>query len=441
MNPKTKKSSLIFWIIIGLFFGTLVGGFFPEMGKKFGILGEVFMNLLKMIVIPLVITSLISGITALGDIRKVGVIGRRSILFYMSTTAISVLIGLVLVNIIKPGKAISIDSKISLSTQNHVEEKMDKSLSDAIKEVILGDTASGKEGLIPKNIFNAMVNMDILPIIFFSLLVGFALSTLGGKAQGFINSINVLNDAIMKIIHWIILAAPIGIFGLISDRIGRSGGFVGFYPELTSVANFFMTVFLGLLIHSIVVLPLFLKFFGKKNPIKYFKGMRLAILNAFSTASSSATIPLTMSCVEQNNQISKRTSSFVIPLGATINMDGTALYESVAALFIAQLYGIDLSLIQQCIVFLTATLAAIGAAGIPEAGLVTMVIVLRAVNLPTEGIALLLTIDWLLDRFRTATNVWGDSIGAGVVESLGANDIYKPKSKKKIFFLFKPFLK
>jgi solute carrier family 1 (high affinity glutamate transporter) protein 1 len=189
-------------------------------------------------------------------------------------------------------------------------------------------------------------------------------------------------------------------------------------PELTALGKYSFTVLFGLAIHGIIVLPLILKIIGRRSPGKFVRGMGPALLSAFSTASSSATLPITMQGVEEENGISNRTASFVLPLGATINMDGTALYESVAAIFIAQVYGIPLSPVMQAVIFLTATLAAVGAAGIPQAGLVTMIIVLRAVNLPIEGIGLLLAIDWLLDRFRTTVNVWGDSVGAGVIETL-----------------------
>jgi Na+/H+-dicarboxylate symporter len=222
----------------------------------------------------------------------------------------------------------------------------------------------------------------------------------------------------MRLVHWIMLVAPIGIFGLVGARIGKAGGFAGFMPELMALGKYFFTVLFGLALHGLVTLPLILFFIGRRNPIRYGSGVGTALLNAFSTASSSATIPLTMEGVEDQNGISNRVASFVLPLGATINMDGTALYEAVAAMFIAQVYGIELGPVQQFVIFITATLAAVGAAGIPEAGLVTMVIVLKAVGLPIEGIGLILTIDWLLDRFRTTVNVWGDAVGAGVIETL-----------------------
>ncbi|MEK7486534.1 MAG: dicarboxylate/amino acid:cation symporter, partial [Planctomycetota bacterium] len=308
--------------------------------------------------------------------------------------------------------------KIYLAIAKKVKGKETKSAGETIREVFVGDSTKNKEGLIPQNLFNAMLNMDLIPLIFFSILLGAALSTLGPRAKGVIDGFSVLNDAIMKIVEWIMVIAPVGIFGLVAGRIGAAGGFSGFLPELIAVGKYCFTVILGLTIHGIIILPALLWIFGKRNPWTFTKGMATALLNAFSTASSSATIPLTLEGVEKENGISHRTTSFVVPLGATVNMNGTALYEAVAAIFIAQVYGIPLPLSTQIIIVLTATLAAIGAAGIPEAGLVTMVIVLRAVDLPVEGIGLLLAVDWILDRFRTTINVWGDCVGAGIIETL-----------------------
>jgi len=506
-------------IVIAIVMGTLIGGMLPDLATRFEILGQVFLNGLMMIVVPLVMLSMIVGITGLGDIRKVGAIGRRTVVFYMITTGFSVLAGLVLVNIVQPGKDISpgerhaafeyrlsgensrrlklksgtwertnynekyllvltdqgvrgvIDSistnaitvklwephrsddvfyiksadgtalpfrrvegqlvsaepkllplgtgvEITLPIAQKVRGKEGRDMGKVIGEVFVGDKKSGKEGLIPRNLFNAMVRSDILPLIFFSLLIGAALSVLGERGKAAIDVFNTLNDAVMQLVHWMMMIAPLGIFGLIAARIGHAGGFSGFLPELLALGKYSFTVVFGLAFHAFVVLPIILLFFGKRNPLKFAAGMGAALLNAFSTASSSATLPLTMEGVKVENGISNRTASFVLPLGATINMDGTALYEAVAAMFIAQVYGISLGPVEQVVIFMTATLAAIGAAGIPEAGLVTMVIVLKAVGLPIEGIGLILTIDWLLDRFRTTVNVWGDSVGAGVIETL-----------------------
>ena len=509
---------ILIGIIIAIIVGTIVGGWLPGVAVKTDILGEIFLNSLKMIVVPLVMLSMIVGITGLGDIRNLGSIGGRTVLYYMATTGISVLIGIILVNVVQPGKDIShgeerpelaytlsgdgdrtvnltngtwkrtrysekymlmlsdqqvegeIESlseksatvkswknraegvfhiatdsgehlpyrrvngevvsaetvlsqngqglEVKLPVAQEVRGKEERDMGGTLKEVLLGDKSTGKEGMIPRNVFNAMVRMDILPLIFFSLLIGATLSVLGERGRPAISVISGLNDAVMQLVHWIMVLAPVGIFGLVAGRIGHAGGFKEFLPELLAVGKYSFTVVLGLGVHGIIILPLILLLIARRNPLTYLKGMSTALLNAFSTASSSATLPLTMRAVQKENGVSNRTASFVLPLGATINMDGTALYEAIAAMFIAQVYGISLGPAEQTVIVLTATLAAIGAAGIPEAGLVTMIIVLRAVDLPIEGIGLILTIDWLLDRFRTTVNVWGDSVGAGVIESL-----------------------
>lgn len=526
MNQTTHEApsenggghNILIGIIVAIVVGIILGGWLPGVAAKTHILGEIFLNLLKMIVVPLVMLSMVVGITGLGDIRNLGPIGGRTVLYYMATTGISVLIGIILVNVIQPGKGISHGEErpdlaytlsgdgnrtvnltngkwnktrysekymlmladqqvegeivslsemsatvkfwknkaegvfhiatdtgehlpfrrangevvsadpelsqngqglqIKLPVAQEVRGKEERDMGGTLKEVLLGDKSTGREGMIPRNVFNAMVRMEILPLIFFSLLIGATLSVLGERGRPAITVISGLNDAVMRLVHWIMVLAPVGIFGLIAGRIGHAGGFKEFLPELMAVGKYSFTVVFGLGVHGLIILPLILLLIARRNPIRYIKGMSTALLNAFSTASSSATLPLTMRAVEHENKVSNRTASFVLPLGATINMDGTALYEAVAAMFIAQVYGIELGPVQQMVIFLTATLAAIGAAGIPEAGLVTMVVVLKAVGLPIEGIALILTIDWLLDRFRTTVNVWGDSVGAGVIESL-----------------------
>ena len=523
-----NHQNILVGIIIAIVLGTVTGGWLPNLAVKFSILGEVFLNSLMMIVVPLVILSMIVGITGLGDIRNLGSIGMRTVLYYLMTTGIAVLIGIILVNITQPGKGISAGEKhpgygytisgennrtvilnetwektryndnylivlldqdvqgaiesisenivtvklwesrrpgdmfyinaedgtrlpfrridrelvstepelassgtgveITLAVAEKLRGKEKGDIGSTLKEVLVGNKQTGKQGMIPRNIFSAMAQMEILPLIIFSLLLGAALSVLGDRVRSTIEVISTLNNAVMQLVHWIMVIAPVGIFGLISARIGHAGGFGGFLPELLALGKYSFTVLLGLAIHGFVVLPLILKILGRRNPASYVKGVGAALLNAFSTASSSATLPLTLQGVEEENGISNRTASFVLPLGATINMDGTALYESVAAIFIAQVYGIPLSPVLQGVIFLTATLAAIGAAGIPEAGLVTMVIVLKAVGLPVEGIGLLLAIDWLLDRFRTTVNVWGDSVGAGVIETLELRD-EKPRAE------------
>ncbi len=515
MSEETEGSGrskhwLLYAILAAIALATLTGGFLPELAAETEILGELFLNALKMIVVPLVMLSIMVGITNLGDIRSLGPIGGRTVLYYMATTGLAVIAGMLLVNLIAPGEGLSegerhpamgyrLDGEglrtvelegalgkrydgtyaLTLTDQNvtgmisaieegritvidwrlttpnadyltteagqrlllidgvraqlnlnpagqgiavdlpmaaSVKDKEGRGIGSAVREVLLGNPRTGKEGMIPENVFKAMAETDILPLIFFALLIGAALSVLGEKGRPAIAVISALNDAVMQLVNWIMVTAPIGIFGLVAARIGEAGGFGGFLPELMAVSKYFLTVLLGLTLHGVVVLPLLLLLFARRNPVAYAGGMSTALLNAFSTASSSATLPVSMKGTTENG-VSKRSSSFVLPLGATINMDGTALYEAVAAMFIAQVYAISLGLGEQVVIVLTATLAAIGAAGIPEAGLVTMVIVLNAVGLPIEGISLILAVDWLLDRFRTTVNVWGDSIGAGVIDA------------------------
>ena len=529
---KTTHNRILIEIVFGIITGVLLGGFLPGFSIKLSFLGDIFLNSLMMIVVPVVMFSIISGITGIGNIKSLGKLGKNTIIYYLVTTAISVTIGLVLVNIIKPGKDVSTGEKhtnieyiisaadqhivklhngslikddydnkyrLALSDQNitgvinkiannkvyisywlpkdetkiiylsddnnhkHPFKIINKKLTSAepdvqingkgidislnyqvkltqrnndifatLNTVFLGNKTSGQEGLIPRNVFNAMVRMDILPLIIFSLLIGCVITIMGDKGKQLNNLFSSLNEAFMILTGWIIEIAPFGILGLIASKIGLEGGFRHFIPELIAVGKYSLTVLLGLAIHGFVVLPLILWTLGKRSPWQFFKGVATPLLNAFSSASSSATLPLTISEIENKNNISSETAGFVLPLGATINMDGTALYEAIAAMFIAQIYGIDLGFSQQLIIFLTATLAAIGAAGIPQAGLITMVIVLKAVNLPVEGIGMILTVDWLLDRFRTTVNVWGDSVGCAVVEICNLKGFQNLKKKEDV---------
>lgn len=487
---------LLFLMVAGIIIGIVIGGFFPETGKKMAFIGDFFIGYLKMLVVPLVITSMIAGVTGLGDIRKLGGLGRKTILYYMATTGISVLIGIILVVIIGPGRAdtdeeqlrlrgghsfpelsytvsgnqitfthdgvksefderymiILKDQKgvrgnisgnrdektiivsnwvkedelthktenavpmtkgkgvvLDLSLSDKVIDKQGQTIGETLKDVLLG--------LAPNNIVKAMAETKILPIIVFAMIFGAILTTLGTQGKPVIDFFIGANETILKFVQLLMLIAPLGIACLIAGKLGTAGGIEKFGLEFKKIGYYAITVITGLLIHALVILPLILKFFAKRNILSYAKGMSTALLTALSTASSSATLPVTIKCAEDNNRVSPKAAGFVLPLGATINMDGTALYEAVAAIFIAQLYGIDLGMGHLFVIFLTATLAAIGAAGIPEAGLVTMVIVLEAVGLPIEGISMILMIDWFLDRGRTTINVWGDSIGAAFIDA------------------------
>lgn len=436
------KSNTNKFILIGILVGIILGGILGyNLGEKMlwaSFLGKLFLNALKMIVVPLIITSMVTGVASLGDIRKLGGTAGKTILYYFATTFASVIIGIICVNLIQPG------------LWQNVAFTPEPPSADSGSFSIVGFFLN----LIPTNIFSAMSETKILPLIIFSLFFGAVLSTIGRKGKPIIEMFDGLNEVIMKMVHVVMYIAPLGVFGLVAGKIAEAsmptlaiadfegirtavsvlisaeagqiysdyakqlteGGGHLVWMEISKVGKYSLTVIAGLTIHAVIVLPLILRFWAKRNPIKYGYGVFQAVATAFSTASSSATLPVTLECVQKNNGVNRKAASFVLPLGATINMDGTALYEAVAAIFIAQLYGIDLTFAQQIIIVLTATLAAVGAAGIPQAGLVTMVIVLESVNLPIEGIASILAVDWLLDRFRTSVNVWGDTVGAAVIE-------------------------
>lgn len=401
-------------ILIGILIGIILGGFLGyTLGEKMvwaSFFGTLFLNALKMIVIPLIITSMVTGVAALGDIRKLGGTAAKTVGYYLMTTFASVIIGIIVVNLIQPGVGQSIFNQSA------------EPVADAGEFSILGFFLK----LIPTNVFEAMAETRVLPLIIFSLFFGAVLTTIGKKGEMLIEIFDGLNEVIMKMVHIIMWFAPVGVFGLVAGKIATviatadpsiTGGVNPVLYEILKVSKYSLSVLTGLSIHAFIILPLILYLLTRRNPLKYGSNVFQAVATAFSTASSSATLPITLDCVQKYNKVNRKAASFVLPLGATINMDGTALYEAVAAIFIAQLYGVDLTFGQQIIIVLTATLAAIGAAGIPQAGLVTMVIVLQAVNLPVEGIASILAVDWLLDRFRTAVNVWGDSVGAAVIEN------------------------
>lgn len=398
-----KNNRLLYLMITGILLGIFCGWVFGKSMESVGWLGEMFLDSLKMLVVPLIISSMIVGISGLGDIRKVGKTGLITLTFFMATTGIAVGIGLVMVNVLEPGAAIEMtENKIP----EHVADKKAIGITDILKS------------FVSPNLIHSMANMEILPLILFSLVFGAVLTTLGEPGKQAIAFFDTVNTAIMKIVHLIMYFAPIGVFALIASKLGAAGGGDLFLTELAKIGKYAWTVILALLIHGVLVLPVILYFVTGRNPLVYFKNLTPALTTSFSTASSSATLPVTIECAEENNQVSRKASLFVLPLGATVNMNGTALYEAVAVMFIAQMMGIEMGFAEQMIVLITATLAGIGAAGIPEAGLVTMVMVLQAVGLPLEGIGMLLSIDWFLDRCRTTLNVWGDSVGAAVVDTL-----------------------
>ncbi len=384
-------------IFLGLALGIFFGVFFKEYLVFLTPVAEVFIRALRMIVMPLIFASLVMGVVNLGNIQHLGKIGMRTFLYYLTTTVMAVLIGLFVVNLIQPGVGAALDFNVTVIPRD-IQEHSHFGLSSILVDIV------------PDNIFKAIADGKMMPLIFFSILVGCALNLIGKKGDGFTKFVDGLNEVMLKITHWIMKTAPIGVFALMATLVGTTG-FSAFKP----LALFVLVVILGLALHTALTLCSALVFFARLSPVKFARQMFPALATAFTTDSSLATLPVTIECLEKRVGISNKVTSFVVPLGATVNMDGTALYEAVAAVFIAQVYGFDLSMMDQVVIFVSATLASIGAAGIPSAGLVTLLIVLRAVDLPTEGIGLVFAIDRVVDMFRTTVNVFGDAVGAAVI--------------------------
>ncbi len=389
---------LLVFIIIGVIAGLIVGWYWGEDATAVAWLGKLFLNTLSMLVIPLLVSAVISGVTSLGDVRQLGRLSGITISYYLITVGIAVLIGLIMVNLIQPGVGISTEGL------GHPDEILLAVEKNGIGDILLS--------MVAPNLIAAAAETNLLPLILWSVAFGIALASLGDKGKPAARFFESLNEGMMLLVSWVMYFAPIGVFGLIAGMFGAAGSAQAFIGTVQAVGLHVVTVLSGLAIHF-AILTLILVFIAGQ-PIGYLIGMLRAIVTSFATASSTATLPITIQCAKESG-IDERARRFVLPLGSTVNMDGTALYEAAAAMFIAQAYGLQLGIAQQSIIFVTATLAAIGAAGIPQAGLVTMIIVLQAVGLPIEGIGLLLSVDWFLDRFRTSTNVWGDAVGAAVV--------------------------
>jgi len=401
-NSKPWFFKLHWQVLIALAAGVAFGWLAPAAAEGIGFLGDIFLRLLKMIIIPLIFTSLVSGIASLGSARSVGRVGIRTVIYYTASTTLAIAVGLTLVNVIKPG------SQLVLSGAGKLPEGFSTS-SQTLPEFLLR--------MVPDNIMSAMAAGDVLPVIVFALLFGLFLTRLNGPN---VDVVHRLVNGVLEVIQALTLAivklAPVGIFALLAREVARSGPGI-----IWDLRFYFVTVGFGLLIHATITLPLILFVLGRRQPFSYVREMAPALATAFSTASSSATLPLSMDCSEKAGN-RRGVSSFVLPLGATVNMDGTALYEAVAALTIAQMYGVPLDLPQQALVLLTALLASVGAAGIPMAGLVMLVVVLQAVGLPLEGIGTIIAVDRVLDMMRTATNVWSDLVGTAVVNRFEGSD-------------------
>ena len=393
-----KLLSLENLTLLGIVLGIAFGYFFPQTALELAFLGKLYLSLLKMLIIPLVVASIYIAITGLSSTDELKDIGLKAFAYYFTTTALAVTLGLIIFNIFDPGHGATVALPQSGS-------------HPAPKELSIGDFILS---FVPTNIFEALSKGAILPIIFFTILFAIAsIHIAKGKKEFLYTFFDSINDAMMVLAKWIIALTPGGVFFLIAATVGKSG-----LDPLFELYSYALTVLFALALHATVVLPALAYFIGRFNPYRYFLAIKEAPLIAFSTASSSATLPVSIEVAEEKGEVDKKIAGFVLPLGATINMDGTALYESIAVMFIANLAGVDLSLSQQIIIFVTATFASIGAAGIPGAGLIMMTLILDSVGLPSEYIALIIAVDRFLDMFRTSINVWGDLLGAKLIDAL-----------------------
>ncbi|NEV64298.1 dicarboxylate/amino acid:cation symporter [Thiorhodococcus minor] len=412
--------ALVLAVLVGLAVGREAGIFGVSFYAIFEFVGKLFLNALKMLIVPLIVSSIIVGVAGLGGSDNLGRLGGKTLGYYATTSLFAILVGLLMVNLIQPG-VVDGDPKEVFGFHADVA-----ALEETVGGKDSGDVVEVFLRMIPVNVVEAAAQGQMLGLIFFSLLYGFFITRISeayGRTQR--SFFEGMFEIMMRITDLIMLFAPIGVFALVAKTVADTG-LEAFGP----LALFFFTVVLALGIHFLVVLPLLLYFVGGVSPRRHYAAMGSALLTAFSTASSSATLPITMECVEKNAGVSNRTTSFVLPLGATVNMDGTALYECVAALFIAQAYGLELTFATQFLVVMLALLTSIGVAGIPAASLVAISIILGAIGLPLEGIGLILAVDRILDMMRTSVNVFSDSCGAVIIgRSEGETGILQPKPK------------
>jgi Na+/H+-dicarboxylate symporter len=367
--------------------------------------GRLFIAMLKMLIAPMILLAISAGIAQMGEARALGRLGIRVVALYLITMALAVATGLVLVNIVKPGEG------STLRESSFFEEAVGAEAPALAHDLSLGEFLLETVFQVLQNPFASLTEGRILPIVLFAILFGLALLQLGPRGRNMVELLTVAYAAVMRIIHWFIRLAPVGIFALLGHLVAT----IGFRELAQHLLTFSLVVIGGTLIHAFVTLPAVAWLVAGVAPGELFRGIREAMVVAFSTSSSVATLPVTTRCIEENLDVPPTVSSFVLPLGATVNMDGTALYEAIAALFVAHVYGIELGLSGQLVVFLVAMVTAVGAPGIPSAGMVTMIVVLESVGLPVEAIGVLLTIDRFLDTFRTMANVEGDAVVATCV--------------------------
>jgi len=413
--------ALAFAVVAGTVTGTEASVFGVTFYQVYDFFGKIFLNALKMIIVPLIMSSIIVGIAGIGSSGDLGKLGGKTIAYYITTTFFAIMVGLIIVNLFAPGIVDGQPAKDIIGLSEDVS-----TFTAKVEGKGAGDVAEVFIRMVPTNVVAAAANGQMLGLIFFALLFGFFMSKIKQPyAETMLNLWQGLFEVMMKITDWVMKFAPYGVFALVA-KVVASTGLSAFKPLLV----FFLTVLVALAIHMMVTMPLLLKFVGRVNPFRMYQAMAPAILTAFSTSSSSATLPLTMECVEKNAGVSNRTTSFVLPLGATVNMDGTALYECVAAMFIAQAYGLDLNFATQFTIVLVALLTSIGVAGIPSASLVAITIILATIGLPAEGIGLILVVDRILDMCRTSVNVFSDSCGAVIIGRLQGEENILVDNKK-----------
>jgi proton glutamate symport protein len=368
--------------------------------------GTMFLRALQMLIVPLIMSSIISGVAGLGSGSDLGRLGLKTAIYYIATSLMAIMLGLVVVNLVAPGIIDGQPAGEILGLEESTEEVVSQ-----VEGRGAGDLADLFQRMIPINIVGAAAQGEMLGLIFFSILFGYFVNFIPGPLSTTITHFaNGIFETMMRITMWVMKFTPLGVFGLVAEEVTQTG-FDAFRPLLA----FFFTALFSLLGHALITLPLLLYLIARVNPWRHYRAMSPAMLTAFSTASSSATLPLTMECVEKNAGVSNRTTSFVLPLGATVNMDGTALYECVAAMFLAQAYGLQLGLVDQFTVVFVALVTSIGVAGIPAASLVAITIILTTIGLPVEAIGLILVTDRILDMVRTAINVFSDSCGAVII--------------------------
>jgi Na+/H+-dicarboxylate symporter len=402
-----KKIKLHHKIFIGLILGVIIGLVFREKASVIKPIGTIFLRMIIMIVVPLVLVSLMLGTASLGDIRKLGRIGLKTVVYFTVTTMIAACLGLAVANIFKPGIGINEEVKAELykSYESDAQvgiQKMEEKPS-ALDILI---------NIVPTNPIKALVEGNLLQVIFLALLFGSILTIIKKeRAEPIIKLLEGLNDAIIQVVHFAMRIAPLGVMALIADIIGQYGVNI-----LGTLLKYVLVGIGGLAIYTIGMNSLTLSTLGRTSPLRFLKATKEAMLIAFSTSSSNAALPVSMESVEYVG-VTREYSSFVIPLGATINMDGTALYQGISAVFIAQIYGIPLTIVDQMTIVLMATLSSVGAAGVPMAGIITLTVVLRQIGIPHEGIALILGVDRFLDMVRTTTNIVGDMACSVVIKT------------------------